>query len=44
MKIDGPPRRIALVTDFGDGPYTGQMQLSSRPLQRVRSLCRWCLT
>jgi len=28
MKLDGPPRRIALVTDFGDGPYTGQMQLT----------------
>jgi len=28
MKLDGPPRRIALVTDFGNGPYTGQMHLA----------------
>ena len=28
MKLEDPPRRIALVTDFGDGPYTGQMQLA----------------
>jgi len=28
MKLDNPPRRIALATDFGDGPYTGQMQLT----------------
>ena len=27
MKLVNPPRRIALVTDFGDGPYTGQMRL-----------------
>ncbi|ESQ08794.1 MAG TPA: hypothetical protein DDY14_01595 [Chromatiaceae bacterium] len=27
MKLTQPPRRIALVTDFGDGPYTGQLRL-----------------
>ncbi|MGB5735611.1 MAG: SAM-dependent chlorinase/fluorinase [Thiohalocapsa sp.] len=28
MKLNTWPRRIALVTDFGEGPYTGQMLLT----------------
>jgi S-adenosylmethionine hydrolase len=27
MEIVRPPHRIALLTDFGEGPYVGQMQL-----------------
>lgn len=27
MTLDHPPRRIALLTDFGEGPYVGQMRL-----------------
>ena len=27
MRLTEPPRRIALLTDFGAGPYIGQMQL-----------------
>lgn len=27
MKLDHSPRRIALVTDFGEGPYVGQLRL-----------------
>jgi S-adenosylmethionine hydrolase len=27
MTLDHPPRRIALLTDFGEGPYIGQMRL-----------------
>lgn len=27
MEISSPPRRIVLLTDFGEGPYVGQMQV-----------------
>lgn len=27
MKLEHPPRRIALMTDFGEGPYVGQIRL-----------------
>lgn len=34
MRLELPPRRIALLTDFGDGPYTGQMQLTLAALAK----------
>ena len=42
QQIDDPPQRIALLTDFGPGPYIGQMQLllsAFAPSTATVSLC-----
>ncbi|MGB5835142.1 MAG: SAM-dependent chlorinase/fluorinase [Thiohalocapsa sp.] len=38
MKLHDPPRRIALITDFGGGPYVGQMGLVLSALADVPTI------